>query len=87
VQDLAQVPSVQEGQRMMDLLVTIGAAITSGLVMYFFGYRKAGKARAAKQTEQRLEDVKTAREVRDEIEILDDSGLADRASKWLSGKH
>ena len=68
---------------MIDLLMTIGAAILSGLAMYFFGYRKAGQTRKAKETEKRLKDMKTAQEVRDEVEILDDAGLADRASKWL----
>lgn len=73
---------------MIDLLTTIGAALLSGLVMYFFGYRKAGRTHTAQQTEQRLKDVKTAQEVRDEVETLDDTGLADRAAKWLHGnKH
>lgn len=73
---------------MIDLLTTIGAALLSGLVMYFFGYRKAGQTRTARQTEQRLKDAKTAQEVRDEVETLDDTGLAARAAKWLHGnKH
>lgn len=73
---------------MIDILMTVGAALLSGLVMYFFGYRKADKARDAEQVEQRLKDVKTAQEVRDEVETLDDTGLADRAAKWLHGnKH
>jgi len=59
------------------------AAALGGLLMYFYGYRKADKAQEVKQTKQRLKDVKTAQEVRDEVEILDDTGLADRASKWL----
>jgi preprotein translocase subunit YajC len=68
---------------MIDLLMTIGAALLSGLAMYFFGYRRAGQTRKVKETEKRLKDMKTAQEVRDEVEILDDAGLADRASKWL----
>lgn len=68
---------------MTDLLMTIGAALLSGLAMYFVGYRKAGTTRKAKETKQRLKDMKTAQEVRDEVEILDDAGLADRASRWL----
>lgn len=72
---------------MTDILTTIGAALVSGLVMYFFGYRKADKAREVKQTEKRLEDVKKAQEVRDEVEILDDAGLADRAARWLRGNN
>jgi hypothetical protein len=31
----------------------------------------------------RIDAMKVAQEVRDEVEILDDAGLADRASKWL----
>jgi hypothetical protein len=72
---------------MIDLLTTIGAALLSGLAMYFFGYRKANKARATKETEKRLTDTKLAQEVRDEVEILDDVGLADRAARWLRGNN
>lgn len=72
---------------MIDILTAIGAALASGLVAYLLGYRKAGKVREAKQTEKRLEDVKQAQEVRDEVEILDDAGLAARASKWLRGNN
>jgi hypothetical protein len=72
---------------MIDIVITIGAALVSGLVMYFFGYRKAGKVRGTKQTEQRLEDVKKAQEVRDEVIAMDDIGLANRATKWLRGNN
>lgn len=72
---------------MIDILTAIGAALASGLAMYFFGYRKADKAREVKQTEERLEDVKKAQEVRDEVEILDDAGLASRAARWLRGNN
>lgn len=74
---------MEEGPEMIDMLMTIGAALAGGLAMYFYGYRKAGKVQEVKQTKQRLKDMKTAQEVRDEVEILDDTGLADRASKWL----
>lgn len=33
--------------------------------------------------EDTLDKMRTAREVDREIEVLDDTGLADRASKWL----
>lgn len=36
-----------------------------------------------KRVEDRLKAMKAAKEVRDAVEILDDTGLADRASKWL----
>jgi len=51
--------------------------------MFVFGYRSASRARAAKDAERRLEDMKKAQEVRDEVEALDDIGLARRAAKWL----
>jgi uncharacterized protein HemX len=72
---------------MIDLLAAIGAALASGVVMYFFGYRKAGTTRKAKETEQRLTDVKKAQEVRDEVETLDDVDLADRARRWVRGNN
>lgn len=61
------------------------AAAVSGLVMFLYGYRKADKARTVKETEKRLEDVKKAQEVRDEVHALDDIGLANRAARWLRG--
>ena len=61
------------------------AAAVSGLVMFLYGYRKAGKARTVKETEKRLEDVKKAQEVRDEVHALDDIDLANRAARWLRG--
>jgi len=70
---------------MIDLLTTIGAALISGLAMYFYGYRKADKTRKANETEKRLKDTKKAQEVRNEVETLDDVGLADRARRWVRG--
>lgn len=58
-------------------------AAISGLVMYFFGYRKAAQVRTTRQAEQRLRDMKTAQEVRDEVEVLDDVDLAARARRWV----
>ena len=77
---------------MIDILVTVGIAIGSAVVMYFFGYRKAGEvhktketAQQLKETEQRLENIKEAQEVRNEVETLGDAGLAARASRWVRG--
>lgn len=72
---------------MTDLLLTVGAAIVSGLVMFVFGYHSRAKVDKTKQLEKKLEDVKVAQEVREDVEALDDVGLADRASKWVSGKY
>lgn len=68
---------------MNDILLTIGVALFSGLAVFLFGFRKAGEVHKAKETEQRLEDMKEAQEVRNEVEKLDDAGLAARASRWL----
>jgi len=72
---------------MSDILTVIATIVTGGLAMYFFGYRKAGKVHEAKQTKKRLKDIKAAQEVRDEVEILDDAGLADRAARWMRGNN
>lgn len=37
----------------------------------------------ADQAEKRINAMRAAKEIEDEIEILDDSGLADRASRWV----
>jgi len=37
----------------------------------------------ADQAEKRIDTMRAAKEIEDEIEVLDDSGLADRASKWV----
>jgi len=68
---------------MTDLILTASIALVSALVMFVFGYRASGKARERGQADKRLEDTKRAQEVRDEVGLLDDTGLAARASKWL----
>ena len=37
----------------------------------------------ADQAEKRIDAMRAAKEIEHEIEVLDDSGLADRASKWV----
>jgi len=37
----------------------------------------------ADQAEKRIDAMRAAKEIEDEIKVLDDSGLADRASKWV----
>ena len=37
----------------------------------------------ADQAEKRIDAMRAAKEIEDEIEILDDSGLAERASRWV----
>lgn len=59
------------------------AAGVGALVMFLFGYRQADKARTAKEMEKRLENVKKAQEVRDEVDALGDDELATRAARWV----
>jgi len=67
------------------------ALIALAFLAAVFGIYKAG-ARAGvdrmrqKIDERRLENVATAKGVRDEVEILDDVGLSARASQWLRHK-
>ena len=64
------------------------ALIALEFIARVLGIYKAG-ARAGvdrvrrKIDERRLDNFATAKEVSDEVEILDDTGLSDRASKWL----
>lgn len=75
---------------MIDLLfgplAPIISALVGGVVMFLYGYRMAGKARDADEAQKRLQTMKKAQEVRDEVEALDDIGLARRASEWVRGK-
>lgn len=68
---------------MVETAIALVSVIVSGLVAYLYGRRAEGKVRTAKEVSRRLDDMKTAKGVRDEIEALDDNGLATRASKWL----
>ena len=40
----------------------------------------------AKRNEARVAAMRTANEVRRDVEVMDDTGLADRASRWLREK-
>ena len=67
----------------MDAVIALISMVVSGLVAYFYGRHATKKEAAAAKVNQRLDAMKVSQEVRDEVEILDDTGLADRASKWL----
>jgi hypothetical protein len=67
----------------MDAVIALISMVVSGLVAYFYGRYATKKENAAAKVKQRLDAMKVSQEVRDEVEILDDTGLADRASKWL----
>lgn len=65
------------------VLTTLGTALFSGLLLYMFGRRSGSNAQDVKQIEKRLDDAKTAEEVRSDVETLDGDNLTDRASRWV----
>ena len=68
----------------LQLWALIGLAFMAGLIGIYKAGARAGVDRARQKLDQRrLDNFATAKEVNDEIEILDDTGLSDRASRWL----
>lgn len=68
----------------LQLWALIGLAFLAGLFGIYKAGTRAGVDRARQKLDQRrLDNFATAKEVSDEVEILDDVGLSDRASKWL----
>lgn len=58
-------------------------AIAAALAILFGIYRKGGNDAAHKQTEDRLETLKQAREVEDEVDRLGPADVDDRYRQWL----
>lgn len=68
----------------LQLWALIGLAFVAGILGIYRAGARAGVDQARRKLdEKRLADIRKARGVQNEIEILDDSGLADRASRWL----
>ena len=61
------------------------AALVPALMagVYWLGRRDAAKKQAAKELRKRLDDLKEAKEIEDEVRGLDDNALRNRASKWV----
>ena len=64
------------------------AVIAVAAILALLRWRSVAVERAVAQidlrvAEDRLVAVRAAQEVRDDVQILDDSGLADRASRWV----
>ena len=61
-----------------------GAAFVLALLGIYWSGRKDGAAAVkADITEDRLDAMKTAKDVEDEIKSLDDPAFIDRASQWV----
>jgi len=68
----------------IQLYLLIGAAFFLGVVgIYASGVQRGIDRTRNKINEKRLDDVRAAKEVEDEIESLGDTSLADRANEWV----
>jgi len=65
----------------------VGAALVAVVTVYFRGKADGKQDLEYEIKDKRLEDLLAAKGVQDEIQTLDDVGLADRASKWVRGNN
>lgn len=77
---------------LIPLRFKIYGIIAVGIALGLLGWRSAGIKAAlekaeAEEKERRLNQIRTAKEVEDDIESLDDSGLRKRASRWVRNKN
>jgi hypothetical protein len=71
----------------LQLYALIGLAFIAGIFgIYASGVQRGIDRTKRKIDEKRLDNFAAAKEVNDEVQILDDSDLADRASKWVRSK-
>ena len=64
----------------------VAAFILALLGIYWSGRRDGAAAVKADITEDRLDAMKTAKDVEDEIKSLDDPAFIDRAGQWVRKK-
>lgn len=68
----------------LKLYAIAGAAFVLGLLgIYWRGRSDGASSERASATKQRLDQLLEAKEVENEIEILDDVGLGERAGRWV----
>jgi beta-lactamase regulating signal transducer with metallopeptidase domain len=65
----------------------VGAALVAVVTVYFRGKADGKQDLEYEIKDKRLEDLLAAKGIQDEIQTLDDVGLADRASKWVRGNN
>lgn len=73
---------------LIPLRFKIYGIIAVGIALGLLGWRSAGIKAAlekaeAEEKERQLNQIRTAKEVEDDIESLNDSGLRKRASRWV----
>jgi beta-lactamase regulating signal transducer with metallopeptidase domain len=69
--------------RLKMYLWIVGAALVAVVTVYFRGKADGRHDLEYEIKDKRLEDIMQAKEIEDEVEALDDTGLAERASKWV----
>ena len=68
----------------LKLYLFVAVAFVAGVLgIYMSGVRRGIDRQRSKIDRARLDKIGKAKEIKDDVEILDDSGLADRASQWL----
>lgn len=77
---------------LIPLRFKIYGIIAIGVVLGLLGWRSAGIKAAlekaeAEEKERRLDQIRTAKEVEDDVESLDDNSLRQRASRWVRNKN
>jgi hypothetical protein len=73
---------------MIPLRFKIWALIVAAFALGLLGWRKASIDRAleqanAKRDRRRIESIKTAKEIREDVESQDDMHLVERAREWM----
>lgn len=71
----------------LKLYLLAGLAFVAGLFgIHLSGVRRGRQLEQGERADDRLEAVREAKEVEDEIRSLDDEALARRASEYVRGK-
>lgn len=71
----------------IQLYALLAFAFVAGMLgIYVSGVQRGIDRTKRKIDEKRLSNMKTAKEVEDEVEVMDDTHLADRANEWVRSK-
>ena len=63
--------------------VLIGAALVAVVTVYYRGRADGRDELEYEIQDDRLDKILKAKDVQDDVQALDDDGLADRASRWV----
>lgn len=77
---------LSHGKSDMKTLLEIWPYIVGGLAIvagWFTAKRSGAKAEQAKQDKERLQAVKKAKEVQDDVDTMDNNAARQRAGRWV----